>query len=183
MVGRMVLSCATMLAVNGGGVVHDRFQRAGTVEWIGLTPKKKAPLEPVERVVARVGTGLDGDRHAVSGRGSKRQVTLIQAEHFAVITALQGQEVTPAMARRNVSVSGINLFALRYATFRVGGAVLRGTGTCPPCARMEANLGAGGFNAMRGHGGICAVVEEEGEIAVGDPVVFVSGGRPVKGEE
>ena len=36
---------------------------------------------------------------------------------------------------------------------------------------------------MRGHGGICAVVEEEGEIAVGDPVVFVSGGRPVKGEE
>lgn len=158
--------------------MHDRFHSEGTVTWIGLTPEKKAPLNVVDRVIARVGTGLDGDRHARSGRPSKRQVTLIQAEHFAAISALQGTAVTPEMTRRNLAVQGINLFAMRYATFRVGSAILRGTGTCPPCSRMEQGLGPGGFNSMRGHGGICAVVEQEGEIAVGDAVVYLEGGQP-----
>jgi len=163
--------------------VHDRFHSDGSVTWIGLTPKKKEPLNAVELVQARVGTGLDGDRHASSGRPSKRQVTLIQAEHFAVISALQGRTVSEGMTRRNIAVQGINLFALRYATFRVGSAVLRGTGTCPPCSRMEQSLGPGGFNSMRGLGGICAVVEQEGAIALGDSVVYVSGGRPNHSEE
>jgi MOSC domain-containing protein YiiM len=67
-------------------------------------------------------------------------------------------------------VSGINLLALKGQRFYVGDVLMEGTKPCAPCSRMEKALGPGGYNAMRGHGGICAVVLAGGDIAVGDAV-------------
>ncbi len=145
----------------------------GQVEWIGLCTSRRGAVRSVESVMAREGTGLDGDHHAANGN-SKRQVTLIQAEHLPVIASLIGREaVTPNELRRNVLVSGINLLSLKDQKFRVGAALLQGTGPCVPCSRMEEVLGTGGYNAMRGHGGICARVLEEGTLSVGDAVRMV----------
>ncbi len=149
--------------------LRGTFPSPGRVDWIGLSPARRGDIEVVASVQAEVGTGLRGDHHASSGR-SKRQVTLIQAEHLAVVAALVGHPVAPADARRNVSVSGINVSALRDRRFRVGGAVLEGTGPAHPCSRMEETLGPGGYNAMRGHGGITARVVQGGRISVGDDV-------------
>jgi len=84
-------------------------------------------------------------------------VTLIQREHIsAVASILKLDSLDPALLRRNIVVSGINLQALKKKEIQIGEAVLFVTGNCPPCSRMEENLGAGGYNAMRGHGGVTA---------------------------
>ncbi len=145
-----------------------RFPRTGKVEWIGIRPARAQPVASVARVAARRG-GLEGDHREKEGL---RAVTLIQHEHLAAIAALAGlAKVDPAMLRRNIAISGINLLALKGRTFRIGTALLNGTDICAPCSRMEAALGLGGYNAMRGHGGLCAAVVEEGEITVGGEVV------------
>jgi MOSC domain-containing protein YiiM len=144
-----------------------RHAQSGRVTWLGVRPARSEPVVPV--VVAEIGpAGLVGDRRT---RPGLRAVTLIQAEHLAAIAALSGHDtVDPAILRRNVVVAELNLLALRGATFRLGTALLRGTGPCAPCSRMEAALGPGGYNAMRGHGGLTAEVIEPGRVALGDSV-------------
>lgn len=146
----------------------------GQLEWIGLRPAYRAPVQPVNEALAETGRGLIGDHYAESP-GSKRQVTLIQAEHLPVVAALTGHErIPPEWLRRNLVVSGVNLLALKDRPFRIGEVLLEGTGLCHPCSRMEQILGAGGYNAMRGHGGITARVLEGGRIRCGDAVVHAT---------
>ena len=145
--------------------------QVGQVEWIGLRPKRRAELLSVEEAEMTTEDGLLED-HYRSKRG-KRQVTLIQAEHLQAVADLLQQEtpISPLLTRRNIVVSGINLIALKNRQFAIGEEViLEGTGFCQPCSRMEENLGAGGYNAMRGHGGWYASVTTAGEINVGDVI-------------
>ncbi|SDH53501.1 MOSC domain-containing protein [Alloyangia pacifica] len=139
----------------------------GRLDWIGLRAARLAPLQSV-RAVRITEAGLDGDH----GRTGKRAVTLIQAEHLPVIAALCGLEaVTPAVLRRNLVISGINLSALRGQEILLGEVRLRLTTVCAPCSRMEAALGPGGYNAIRSHGGWCAEVISGGGISLGDSLL------------
>lgn len=152
----------------------DTFPRAGRLEWIGLRLQKRAPPATVNHVEVLADHGLVGD-HRATRPGSARQVTLIQHEHLAAVAALMGRvEIAPGLTRRNLVVSGINLLALHDQRFEIGGALFEGTGLCEPCSRVESNLGAGGYNAMRGHGGITARVLQGGVIRVGDAVAFAA---------
>ncbi|MBB6098982.1 MOSC domain-containing protein YiiM [Deinobacterium chartae] len=126
--------------------------------------------EPPTSATAPVLEGPSAGAQALAGPG-KRNVTLIQAEHLPVIAALLGREqVTPDELRRNLVVSGINLLALKDRRFWVGEVLLEGTGACHPCSRMEEALGPGGYNAVRGHGGLTARVVRGGTLRLGDPV-------------
>ena len=141
----------------------------GRLEWIGLRPTCRQPVIEVAEAELLKGKGIAGDHHSGGSRHGKRQVTLIQAEHLAVIAKLCGVDaVNPAELRRNLVISGINIATLRDQLFSLGEAILHGTGYCHPCSRMEENLGRGGYNAVRNHGGITAMVMNSGQIAVGD---------------
>ena len=101
--------------------------RAGRLDWIGLRPARKADLIIPDKVEVTE-AGLVGDRHPSPG---KRAVTLIQAEHLPVITALSEKtDITPELLRRNLMVSGINLSALRNQTLQIGDVILKITSPC-----------------------------------------------------
>lgn len=147
-----------------------QFPRAGRLEWIGVRPARDVLMREVDAVEAIAGAGLLGDRYK-SGSG-KRGVTLLQAEHLPVIAALAGKsEVHPMLLRRNLVVSGIPLIALKGRRFMLGDVLLEGTGPCDPCSRMEDTLGQGGYNAMRGMGGLCARILGAGTLRIGQSVV------------
>ncbi len=143
----------------------------GRLVWIGLREARRETPVSVAAAEVRIGRGLTGDH----GRGGKRAVTLIQAEHLVAVASMLGRHsLEPALLRRNLVVSGINLLALRDRRFRVGDVLLEGTGHCHPCSRMEEALGPGGFNAMRGHGGITATVISAGILREDDRVTFIA---------
>jgi MOSC domain-containing protein YiiM len=147
----------------------SRFPRPGRIEAILLRPARHAEPEEVQQADLTE-AGLSGD-HA---RPGKRALTLIQAEHLPVISALAARDATPLLLRRNLVVSGLNLGALRGAHLRLGEAEIEITGPRAPCSRMEEALGEGGYNAVRGHGGWCARVLRPGPLAIGDPVAVLA---------
>ena len=158
----------------------QQFAQAGTLEAIYLRPARDVDCISVQQVEAIAKSGLKGDRTSSipsrNPQGSNRQVTLIQAEHLHVISALLSKPVDAAILRRNLVVSGINLLATKSLfkdqpmQLTIGEVILEVTGPCDPCSKMEKLLGKGGYNAMRGHGGITARIIKGGEIKVGDKV-------------
>ncbi len=149
--------------------LFDVFPRPGRVEWLGIRPERCEPVEVVEAIEVSGKKGILGDHY--SGQSGNRHVTLIQAEHLPVVAALTGRDVLdPALLRRNMVVSGLNLLALKDHQIQIGDAILEITGQCHPCSKMETALGPGGYNAMRGHGGMTAKVVQNGLIRVGDVI-------------
>ena len=147
------------------------FPRAGKLVWIGLRPARGEPMISVNEIMADQHSGLIGDRY--NGHSGTRQVTLIQWEHLSVLESFMSKTIVPELLRRNLVIKGINLLALKNREFRIGDAVFQTTGFCHPCSRMEKVLGAGGYNAMRGHGGLTAQVLQSGLIRVGDNLAIL----------
>lgn len=161
------------------------MHQPGRLDRIYVRPAQGAPCLSLDQTLALPQLGLKGDRASIKpssqANGSKRQVTLLQAEHLPVIAALTGQKkVDPALLRRNLIVSGFNLLAAK-SLFKdqpmqlcIGEVVLEITGPCEPCSRMEHVLGRGGYNAMRGHGGVTARVIRGGLLTTGDTVRLIN---------
>ncbi len=148
----------------------DAPVRPGSVGWLGARPARHAEMVVLEAAELEPLAGLVGDHYA--GRSGSRQVSLIGEENLAAIGAFLGAgRASPVLLRRNIVTSGINLLALKGRRFRLGTATLAYAGECHPCSRMETLLGAGGYNAVRGQGGILARVLDAGTVEIGDILI------------
>lgn len=144
----------------------------GAVQWIGVRPARREAIQVLDSVEVN-DQGLAGDRYNGPADGD-RMITLIQQEHISAVASILGREpISPTLLRRNIVVSGINLQALKKNEMQIGDAILFVTGNCPPCSRMEENLGEGGYNAMRGHGGVTARVVSGGTIKIGSQIRLI----------
>ena len=148
-----------------------QIPQIGKVEWLSIRPERRGMVQSLEEVDATEEDGLIGDHYSSTIRN--RQVTLIQKEHLDAVANILQKEIDPALTRRNIVVSGVNLLAFKDFQFQIGEVILETTGLCHPCSRMEENFGPGGYNAMRGHGGITAKVIKGGKIKTGDSVRLI----------
>jgi MOSC domain-containing protein YiiM len=150
--------------------LFEKYAQPGKVVAISVRAERITPVTLVRTVTAIENKGLDGDR----SMGGKRQVTFIQLEHIAAIASFLGKtQLDFTLTPRNIVVSGINLLALKGKQFGIGEAIFEHSGECHPCSRMKEALGVGGYNAMRGHGGITAKVIRGGAFKQNDEVVVL----------
>lgn len=143
----------------------------GQLEWIGLRPEHKQAMLVVNQANAIAGLGLEGDHRCEKTPGSARQVTLISQEYIQQLAEKINQEtIDPALLRRNLVISGIDMDLLRFQQLKIGEVILETSALCHPCSRMDQALGKGTKEAMMGLGGLCAKILQGGIIRVGDKV-------------
>jgi len=145
---------------------------AGRVEAIFLSAEHHELPTPVQRVSARAGRGLEGNRYYwENGRAPRgAAITLIAAEAVEAVAADGDVDVEPAATRRNVLTRGIDVNDLVGKRFRIGGVECEGVELCEPCTTLESMTQPGVIKAFVHRCGLNADILSDGEIAVGDPV-------------
>ncbi len=150
----------------------------GVVEGIFIASKGSAAMERVEEVRTIEGCGIEGDRYCEgtgfwSRYGDVCEVTLIESEDLDYIQNELGISVKNGEHRRNIITSGIRLGDLRRKRFRIGDAVLEYDRSRPPCKHVQDLSEPGMTRALKGRGGICARVVEEGVIRALDAIAVL----------
>jgi MOSC domain-containing protein YiiM len=142
------------------------------VEDIHTAPRTAAPVEPAERVRVIAGRGVEGDRFFGRHRpGSGHDLTLIAAEALDALHEETGIDLRDGASRRQVTTRGIDVNALVGRRFRIGSVEAVGIELCEPCRHLQKLTDPRVLRGLVHRGGINADVVEDGEIAVGDPVL------------
>ena len=125
-------------------------------------PKKRLPMESLERATLIVEKGFEG---CVHGRtATKRQVLLVDRE------TLDAMDLRPGIIRENITTEGINVNGLPLGQrLRVGPALLEVAAACTPCDQLE-KIRPGLRREIYGRRGMLCRVVEGGDIRIGDSI-------------
>jgi MOSC domain-containing protein YiiM len=148
---------------------------SGRVAAIFLSPEHGELPEPVERVNAHAGRGLEGNRYywADGAAPAGCAITLIASEAVEAVASEGDVFVEPAATRRNVLTSGIDVNELVGKRFRIGNVECEGVQLCEPCTTLESMTQPGVIKAFVHRAGLNADILSDGEISIGDPVAIV----------
>jgi MOSC domain-containing protein YiiM len=147
----------------------------GLVEAIFLSPEHGELPASVDKVHARAGRGLEGNRYFFEdGKAPPgAAVTLIAAEAVEAVASEGDVSVDPAATRRNVLTRGIDVNQLVGKRFRIGDVECEGVELCEPCTTLEGMTQPGVIKAFVHRCGLNADILSDGEIAIGAPVTLL----------
>jgi MOSC domain-containing protein YiiM len=143
---------------------------SGRVEAIYITAEHGKLPQPVERVRALAGRGLEGNRYFFDDAPPGRAVTLIAAEAVEAMESEHGISLEAAATRRNVVTRGVDVNALVGKRFRIGDVECEGVELCEPCQHLQSMTKPGIIKGLVHRGGLNADLLSDGDIAVGDSV-------------
>jgi MOSC domain-containing protein YiiM len=139
------------------------------LEQIWIKRMHRGPMDPAERARVVAGKGIAGN----ANQGGKRQVTIVSNKHWTEVTAPLGDTPDPRLRRANLLVSDIDFSNARGKILKIGSVRVRIYGETRPCEQMEAAApGLQQAMSVPWGGGAHGEVLDDGEIAVGDPVVL-----------
>ena len=111
------------------------------------------------------GHGIRGDRFFDYKEDYKGQITFFSLEVFDELCgALELQDCSPALVRRNVITRDVDLNELIGCEFEVQGVQFHGTGECRPCYWMDHAIAPGTEEFLKGRGGLRAGILTDGRL-------------------
>jgi MOSC domain-containing protein YiiM len=109
------------------------------------------------------GRGARGDRYFDFKDDYKGQITFFSLDVFdELCAALDLHDCSPATARRNVIIRGVELNEFIDNEFEIQGVRFYGTQECAPCYWMDRAFAPGTEEFLRGHGGLRAKILSDG---------------------
>ncbi len=120
------------------------------------------PTTPVEQIECVAGRGLRGDRFFDYKEDYKGQITFFEMEVFdALRRELNLPDAQPQATRRNAFLRGVDLPSLLGQEFVIQGVRFAGVEESRPCHWMNAALGSGAEEWLRGRAGLrCRILSD-----------------------
>ncbi len=130
----------------------------------GQEPDEHPAIE-VPSIECVTGRGIRGDRYFDFKDDYKGQITFFSLDVLNELCgALEVQDCSPALPRRNVVTRGVDLNDLIDQDFEVQGVRFHGTQECKPCYWMDRAIGAGAEEFLKGRGGLRARILSDGTL-------------------
>jgi MOSC domain-containing protein YiiM len=141
------------------------------LEKIWIKRVKRGPMDPADRARVVAGKGIVGN----ANQGGKRQVTILSSKHWGKVTSALDDPPDPRIRRANLLVSDIEFNDdSRGKILKIGNVRIRIYSETRPCEQMEdAVPGLRRVMSAPWGGGAFGEVLDDGEIAVGDPVMLI----------
>ena len=115
--------------------------------------------------------GIRGDRYFDFKDDYKGQITFFSGEVFDELCgALEVQDCSPSLPRRNVITRNVDLNELIGQDFEVQGVRFHGTQECRPCYWMDHAVAAGAEEFLKGRGGLRARILTDGILRSTAPI-------------
>jgi MOSC domain-containing protein YiiM len=122
-------------------------------------------IEKVDTVECLAGRGIVNDRYLDHQEDFKGQITFFDWDVYDRIRRQCNlPDLDPALFRRNVLTTGVDLNTLIGLRFKVQGIEFEGVEECRPCYWMDEAIAPGAEDYLKGHGGLRARILNDGAL-------------------